>query len=361
VGKIPNYGYMMIKTIGYAARTATSPLEAFALERRELRENDVQIEILYCGVCYSDIDWARNRWRNTHYPVIPGHEVVGQVIAVGANVHPFKKGDLVAASAIIDSCGTCPECQNHQEQYCQKGPTFICNGFDKFTKGVTYGGFSKQIVLEKKSVLPIPQAFKKEDLASIAPLLCAGITTYSPLKHWNIGKGHKVGIVGIGGLGHLAVKCAHALGAEVVAITSSPDKRADARRLGASEGVLSTDQAQMGKFGNSLDFIINTIPVAHDLSPYLKLLKRDGAMCLLGIPSGPHEPLSAESLIARRKSLTGSLYGSIDEIRELLEFAAEHKIRADVEVIAIQEVNKAFDRIMNKEVRYRYVIDMSTL
>ncbi len=351
----------MIKTIGYAAKTATSPLELFSFERRELQDHDVQIEILYCGVCYSDIDWARNFWKTTVYPVVPGHEIIGRVSGLGHGVKSFKVGDVVAPSAIVDSCGICQECLNHREQYCQKGPTFICNGFDKYTNGVTYGGFSKQIVVDEKFVVHIPEQLLKEDLASSAPLLCAGITTYSPLKHWNVGKGQKVGIVGIGGLGHLAVKFAHALGAEVVAITTSPDKKADASRLGASEGLLSTQLDVMKKHRGSFDFILNTIPVSHDLSTYLALLKLDGVMCLVGIPSKPYEPLSADSLVARRRSLAGSLYGSIEELQEMLQFAAEHSIRADIERIPIQDINTAFDRILKKEVRYRYVIDMASL
>lgn len=351
----------MIKTIGYAAKSATSPLEVYTFERRELQDHDVQIETLYCGVCYSDIDWARNFWNTTVYPVVPGHEVLGRVTALGHGVISFKVGDVVALSAIVDSCGICHECQNHREQYCEKGPTFICNSFDKYTKGVTYGGFSKQIVVEEKSVVHIPEKLQKENLASVAPLLCAGITTYSPLKHWNVGKGKKVGIVGIGGLGHLAVKFAHALGAEVVAITTSPDKKVDALRLGASEGVLSTVPDEIKKHHASFDFILNTIPVPHDLSKYLSLLKLDGVMCLVGIPSKPHEPLSANSLIGRRRSLAGSMYGNIVEIQEMLKFSAQYGIRADIELIPIQKINDAFDRILNKSVRYRSVIDMASL
>lgn len=350
----------MIKTIGYAAKSATTPLELFTFERREPGDHDVQIEILYCGVCHSDIEFARNEWQNAIYPVVPGHEIIGRVTDIGNKITSFKIGDFAAVGVFVDSCGTCAECKNHLEQYCQKA-IMTFNSFDKHTNGLNYGGYSKRIVVDEKFVLHIPEEFKKEDIASIAPLLCAGITTYSALKHWKVGKGQKVGIVGIGGLGHLAIQIAHALGADVVAVTTSPDKKNDAKRFGANETILSTNLVEMKKYLNSFDFVLNTIPVSHNLSIYLSLLKLDGTMCLLGIPSEAHAPLSADNLILQRKSLAGSLVGGIQETQEMLDFCAKHDIRADIELIPMQKINESFEEIINKKVRYRYVIDMASL
>ncbi len=350
----------MIETKGYAALSATSPLEPWSFERRDVGEHDIELEILYCGVCHSDIHFARNEWLQTVYPVVPGHEIVGRVTMVGSKVSSFKIGDPAAVGTIVDCCGTCRECKNNLEQYCEKGFTMTFNSFDKYTQGVTYGGYSKLIMVNEKYVLKIPQEFKQEDLAAVAPLLCAGITTYSPLKFWEIGKGHTVGIIGIGGLGHIAVKLARALGAHVVAITTSPDKQTDALRLGAHEAVLSTDNAAMQKHHNSLDFIVNTIPFSHDLSTYLALLRLNGKMCLVGIPNQPHEPLYANALIEKRKSLAGSLIGSIKETQELLDFCGKNQITADIEMIPIQQINEAFNKVVDKEVRYRYVIDLAS-
>ena len=351
----------MKKTIGYAAQSVTTPLEPFSFKLRELRDNDVHIEILYSSVCHSDIHLATNEWNTTIYPIVPGHEIVGKVIHIGDKVTSFKIGDYVAPSGIIGSCGICHECKNGLEQYCQKGYLLICNSYDERTHHNNYGGFAKQIIVDAKYVLHIPDQFKKENFAAVAPLLCAGLTTYSPLKHWNIGKGHKVGVIGIGGLGHLAIKIAHALGAQVVAITTSSDKKEDALRLGASDVIISTNQDEMNRHARTLDFILDTIPVAHDLDKYLQLLGFEGVMCVVGRHKKSNGPIDPECLIVERNSLTGSCYGSRKELGEMLDFCAQHMILADVEIIPIQKINEAFQGVIDKKVRYRYVIDMTSL
>ncbi len=351
----------MKETIGYAATSPSTPLAPWTFERRDVGSTDIQLEILYCGVCHSDIHFARNDWLQTVYPVVPGHEIVGRITAIGESVRSCKVGDVAAIGTIVDACGECTQCKNHLEQYCEKGFTMTFNSFDKHTNGVTYGGYSKQIVVDEKYVLQIPIAFKDEDLAAVAPLLCAGITVYSPLMHWKVGKGRKVGIAGIGGLGHIGVKIAHALGAYVVAITSTPEKVADAKRLGADEAILSTDLDALKKHHGSFDFILNTIPVPLDLNGYLSLLKLDGNMCLVGIPAGPHGPLFPNILIEERRELSGSLIGGIQETQEMLEFCAQHAITADIEQIPIQNINEAFASVVDKKVRYRYVIDLASL
>lgn len=351
----------MIKTIGYAAKSAHAKLEPFLFEHRNIGPHDVHIEILYCGVCHSDIHFARNEWKDTHYPIVPGHEIIGRAITIGDQVTLFKIGDVVGVGCIIDCCGSCSACKQGLEQFCEKGYTLTFNSPDKYTGGITYGGYSTDIVINEKFIFPIPSALQKHDLATLAPLFCAGITTYSPLKHWQVSNGHKVGIVGIGGLGHLAVKFAHAMGAQVIEFTTTPEKQKDASRLGAQETVLSTNSSEMNKHIHSFDFILNTIPAPIDLNVYLQLLKRDGTMCLVGIPSKPHLGLEADSLISRRRNLAGSLIGSLQETKEMLEFCAQHAITADIELINAQEINEAFERIIKKDVRYRFVIDNATM
>lgn len=351
----------MIKSVGYAAKSATSALAPFHFEIRDLGATDVLIDILYCGICHSDLHVARNEWKNTLYPVVPGHEIVGRVVKVGHDVTSFKEGDLVAVGCIIGSCRTCPSCKEHLEQYCEKEFTLVFNTVDPKTKMVNHGGFSKQIVVDEKYVLRIPKKFSMKDLPAVAPLLCAGITTYSPLRTWKVGKGTKVGIVGLGGLGHIAVKLAHAMGAHVVIFTTSPDKAAEAHKLGADEVVFSKSPDEMSKFKNSLDFILSTISFPFDLNVYLELIRRDGTMCLVGLPSQPHPSLRADIMITKRRRLAGSLIGGIKETQELLDFCAEHNVLANIELIPIDKVNEAFERMLKSDVKYRFVIDMASL
>jgi uncharacterized zinc-type alcohol dehydrogenase-like protein len=351
----------MITTVGYAAVSATTPLKPWRFELRDVGNTDVLIDILYCGVCHSDIHFAKNDWLQTIYPVVPGHEIVGRVVQIGKDVVAFKPDDYVAVGVVVESCGVCPRCKAGEEPYCEKGFTMTFNSFDPHTKGVTYGGYAKQMVVDEKYVFALSKELRKHPLDTIAPLLCAGITVYSPLKHWGIGHGKTVGVIGIGGLGHLAVKMAHAMGSHVIAITSTPDKLHDLKRLGADEGALSTDQKSMQTFLNRCDFLINTLPVAHDLNAYIPLLAFDGVMCLVGIPSHPHPNLYANLLVEKRRSISGSLVGGIPETGEMLDFCAENNIVADVERIAIQDINQAFPKVVDKEVRYRYVVDLSTL
>ena len=347
----------MIKTLGYAAHGATAPLDLFHFERREPGPRDVQIEILYCGVCHSDLHTARNEWHNTIYPVVPGHEIVGRVTQVGGEVATFKAGDLAGVGCMVDSCGTCPDCREGLEQYC---PTFTLtyNSPDPHTGKMTYGGYSNRIVVDERFVLRVSE---KLDLAAVAPLLCAGITTYSPLRHWKVGQGHKVGIVGLGGLGHMAVKFARAFGARVVLFTTSPGKAADARRLGADEVVVSKNPDEMQRHLASFDFILNTVAAPHDLDVYLELLERDGTMCLVGAPDHPHPAPTVFNLIFKRRRLAGSLIGGIRETQEMLDFCAEHGIVSDIEIIPIQNINEAYERMLRSDVKYRFVIDMASL
>ena len=347
----------MIKTLGYAAHGATAPLDLFHFERREPGPRDVQIEILYCGVCHSDLHTARNEWHNTIYPVVPGHEIVGRVTQVGGEVATFKAGDLAGVGCMVDSCGTCPDCREGLEQYC---PTFTLtyNSPDPHTGKMTYGGYSNRIVVDERFVLRVSE---KLDLAAVAPLLCAGITTYSPLRHWKVGQGQKVGIVGLGGLGHMGVKLAHAMGAHVVMFTTSPGKTADARRLGADEVVVSKNPDEMQRHLASFDFILNTVAAPHDLDVYLELLERDGTMCLVGAPDHPHPAPTVFNLIFKRRRLAGSLIGGIRETQEMLDFCAEHGIVSDIEIIPIQNINEAYERMLRSDVKYRFVIDMASL
>ncbi len=347
----------MSKVIAYAAHSAKEKLVPFNFERREVGAKDVQIEILFCGVCHSDLHTARNEWQNTIYPVIPGHEIVGRVISVGADVKAFKVGDLAGVGCLVDSCGVCADCADGLEQYCDQ-EIFTYNSPDKHTGKMTYGGYSNQIVVDEHFVLHISD---KLELAAVAPLLCAGITTYSPLRHWKVGPGSKVGIVGLGGLGHMAVKLAHAMGAYVVLFTTSPDKAEDAKRLGADEVVISKNPDEMHKHLKSFDFILNTVAAAHNLDVFTELLKRDGTMCLNGVPEHAHPSPSIFNLIFKRRQIAGSLIGGIKETQEMLDFCAEHNITSDIEVIAIQDVNEAYERMLKGDVKYRFVIDMATL
>lgn len=345
------------KTAGYGAQSAGSKLAPFSFTRREPLPQDVQLEILYCGVCHSDLHTVRNEWKNTTYPVVPGHEIVGRVTAVGSEVKRFKPGDLAAVGCMVDSCRTCPNCQAGLEQYCDVGFTGTYNSPDKFLGGMTYGGYSKSIVVDQYFVLHVPD---KGNLAGVAPLLCAGITTYSPLRHWKVGNGQKVGIVGLGGLGHMGLKLAHAMGAHVVLFTTSTNKKEDALRLGADEVVVSKNQKEMERHLLSFDFILDTVSAQHDMNPYLALLKRDATLTMVG---GPEHPPAVEpfSLIFKRRSYAGSLIGGIPETQEMLDFCAQRGITSDVEIIPIQKINEAYERMLRSDVKYRFVIDMASL
>jgi uncharacterized zinc-type alcohol dehydrogenase-like protein len=345
------------KTAGYAAHSATTPLKQFSLERRQPGPKDVQIEILYCGVCHSDLHTARNEWTNTVYPVVPGHEIVGRVSKVGSHVRKFKVGDHVGVGCLVDSCRECESCKEGLENYCERGAEFAYNSEDKHLGGVTYGGYSQSVVVDEAFVLRIPEGM---DLAATAPLLCAGITTYSPLHHWKVGKGQKVGVVGLGGLGHMGVKLANAMGAHVVLFTTSTHKHEDAKRLGANDVVLSKDAQQMEKHVNSFDFILDTVSADHDANAYLNLLKRDGHMVLVGAPEKPLQ-VAAFSLIPKRRHLAGSMIGGLPETQEMLDFCAEHGVTSDIEIIPIQKINEAYERMLKSDVKYRFVIDMASL
>jgi alcohol dehydrogenase (NADP+) len=346
-----------MKTTAYAAQTATTPLAPFNIQRRDVGKHDVAIEILYCGVCHSDLHTVRSEWAGTTYPCVPGHEIVGRVVKVGKDVNKFKEGDTVGVGCMVDSCLTCANCKEDLEQFCTVGTIFTYNSHDKHTGGITYGGYSESIVVDKAFVLKIP---KHIDLAATAPLLCAGITTYSPLRHNNVGKGQKVGVVGLGGLGHVAVKLAKALGAHVVVFTTSSNKVEDALRLGADEVVNSKNPDEMKKHLNSFDFILDTVSANHDINAYLLLLKRDGNLTQVGIPTEPLS-LNVGSLVFGRRSLSGSLIGGIKETQEMLDFCGKHRITADIELIPIQKINEAYDRLVRSDVKYRFVIDMASL
>lgn len=346
-----------MKVLGYAAKTPTAPLAPFTFDRREPRPDDVVIEILYCGVCHSDLHQARNDWGFSEYPIVPGHEVIGRVVSVGDSVTKFKAGDLAGIGCMVDSCRECNPCQQGLEQYCEEGNVQTYNGHDRHDHQPTYGGYSQTIIASEAFVLHIPQGI---DLKGAAPLLCAGITTWSPLHHWNIGKGSKVAVVGLGGLGHMAIKLAHGLGAEVTLFTRSPGKEADARRLGADHIVYSTDADQMQSVANQFDLIIDTVPYVHDINPYMSTLTLDGTLVFVGF-LGDNPPVSTLPLILGRKSVAGSCIGGIAETQEMLDFCGEHGIIADVEVIKMDEINDAFERMLKSDVKYRFVIDMSTL
>lgn len=344
----------------FAVQSAEAPFAPFSFERREPGPRDVAIDILYCGVCHSDLHTARSEWGGTLYPCVPGHEIVGRVTRVGDEVRNFKQGDLAGVGCMVGSCGHCPSCAAGEEQYCEtSGMVGTYNGPDHVLGGHTFGGYSDHIVVDEGFVLKIRH--DEADLAAAAPLLCAGITTYSPLRHWKVGPGQKVGIVGLGGLGHMGVKIAAAMGAHVVVFTTSPDKRDDALRLGAHEVVVSKDQAEMGAHLGSFDFILNTVAAPHDLDPFLAQLKRDGTMVLVGVPASPHPSPSVGNLVMRRRSLAGSLIGGIAETQEMLDFCSEHGLVSDIETIPIQEIDAAYDRMVRSDVKYRFVIDMQSL
>lgn len=348
----------MIKTKAYAARDAASPLAPYEIDRRPPDADDVHIRILYCGVCHSDLHTARGEWKGTLYPCVPGHEIVGRVVAVGEKVTKFQVGDLAGVGCMVDSCGHCHSCGEGEEQYCENGFTGTYNG-PLFGGDNTYGGYSQAIVVKEAFVLRIRH--DEKDLAGVAPLLCAGITTYSPLRHWGAGPGRQVGIVGLGGLGHMGVKLAHAMGAEVTLFTTSPGKVADGKRLGADEVCVSSDAGQMAARANRFDLIVNTVAAPHNLDAYLGLLKRDGTMVLVGAPAAPHPSPGVFNLILRRRSLAGSLIGGIRETQEMLDFCAERGIVADIETIPMDYINTAYDRMLKSDVKYRFVIDMASL
>ena len=344
-------------TKAYASQSAEAPLAPFTLSRREPLSRDVAVEILYCGVCHSDLHQARNEWHNTIYPCVPGHEIVGRVKRVGADVRKFKAGDLVAVGCMVDSCRTCASCRRGLENYCEKLCTFTYNGPDKHLGGVTYGGYSDGIVVDESFVLRVPENLNP---AATAPLLCAGITTYSPMRHWKVGAGQKVGVVGLGGLGHMAVKFARAFGAHVVLFTTSPGKVEDARRLGAHEVVVSRDAGAMARHRASFDFILDCVSAQHDVNEYLSMLKLDGTLTLVGAPEHPL-PVAAFNLLLPRRQFAGSGIGGIAETQEMLDFCATHNITADVEMIRIQDINRAYERLLKGDVKYRFVIDMASL
>lgn len=344
----------------YSATSASSPLAPTTIHRRAPGPQDVKIGVLFCGICHSDLHQARDEWQSsmpTVYPCVPGHEIIGRVVAVGRDVRGFKEGDLAAVGCLVDSCRTCAACEEGQEQFCSGPATFTYNSPDPHLGGVTFGGYSESLVVDEAFALRVPNGL---DPAGAAPLVCAGITTYSPLRHWNVREGQTVGVVGLGGLGHMAVKLANAFGARVVVFTTSPNKVDDAVRLGAHDVVLSRNAEEMQKQQGSFDFILDTVSAVHDLNPYLNLLKRNGTLTMVGAPDTPL-PVSVFSLLFGRRRLAGSLIGGIAETQEMLDFCAEHGITADIELIPISKVNEAFDRLVKSDVKYRFVIDMATL
>jgi uncharacterized zinc-type alcohol dehydrogenase-like protein len=349
----------MYKAKAYSVSSATSPFASSTITRREPTEHDVQIEILFCGICHSDLHQARNEWSDvmpTVYPCVPGHEIVGRVTKVGSAVSKIKPGDLAGVGCLVDSDATCPECQAGLEQFCKSG-TLTYNSPDKHSGGVTYGGYSDSIVVNERFVLSIPANL---NLAGAAPLLCAGITTYSPMRHWGVTKGKKVGVVGLGGLGHMGVKFAHALGAHTVAFTTSPSKKEDALRLGADEVVLSRNADEMAKHAGSFDFILDAVAAQHDINAYIQMLRRDGNITMVGAPDKPL-PVNVFGLIFGRRSFSGSPIGGIAETQEMLNFCGQHNITSDVEVIPIQKINEAYERMVRSDVKYRFSIDMASL
>jgi uncharacterized zinc-type alcohol dehydrogenase-like protein len=345
-------------TVGYAAFESTTPLAPFRFERRDPGPTDVQLDIRFCGVCHSDLHTVRNEWGGAVYPLVPGHEIIGKVTRVGNQVKRFRAGDTVGVGCLVDSCRTCAQCRDHLEQYCDQ-KVFTYNSPDKHLPGkMTYGGYSTSIVVDEAFVLRIPDRL---DPAAAAPLLCAGITTYSPFKHWRVGKGQKVGVVGLGGLGHMGVKFASAFGAQVVLFTTSPNKVADAKRLGAHDVVVSKDAEAMKRHLDSFDFILDTVAAPHDLDAYLTLLRRDGTLCLVGVPDRPHPSPGVGNLVFKRRSLAGSLIGGLKETQEMLDFCAEHRIVSDIELIPMQKINEAYERMLRSDVKYRFVIDLASL
>ncbi len=344
-------------TKAFAAQSATSPLGPFNIQRREPTAKDVEIDILYCGVCHSDLHFARNEWGFSAYPIVPGHEILGRVTRVGKDVTKFKAGDLAAVGCMVDSCRTCSSCKQGLEQFCQTGSIFTYNGPDKHSGGMTFGGYSEKVVCDEAFTLKVP---KNLDPARAAPLLCAGITTYSPLRHWGATKGKKVGIVGLGGLGHMGVKFAHAFGCHTVLFTTSESKVADGKKMGADEVVISKNSDAMAKHAGSFDLIVDTVSADHDLNAYLSLVKLDGSMVMVGVPPKP-QALSAFSVIMPRRNLAGSLIGGIAETQEMLDFCGKHNVMCDIELIRMQQINEAYERMLKSDVKYRFVIDMATL
>ena len=347
----------MPQSKGYAAQNANSPLGPFNFSRREPGPTEIAIEILFCGVCHSDLHMARNEWGSSIYPMVPGHEIVGRVTAVGNSAKRFKVGDTAAVGVIVDSCRHCPPCNRGEEHYCLEGATLTYAAKDRVDGSITMGGYSSNYVVDERFAHTVPDNL---DVAAVAPLLCAGITTYSPLRHWKIGPGKKVGIVGLGGLGHMGLKFAHSFGAQTVQLTTSLKKKDDAIRLGAHEVIVSTDEAQMKKHAGSFDFILDTASAPHALEPYLNLLKQDGTLALVGLPDKP-PAVSVFSLITKRASIAGSMIGGMPETQEMLDYCGQKNITADVEVIPIQKINEAFERMLKQDVKYRFVIDMSSL
>ncbi len=344
----------------YAAQSPASGMAPFTIRRRIPRPRDIKIDILYCGVCHSDLHQVRNQWQSampTVYPCVPGHEIIGRVVKTGNAVENFKEGDIAAVGCMVDSCRMCVSCRAGEEQYCDSFPTLTYNANDKYLGGVTYGGYSESIVVDEAFVLRVSD---KLNLAGAAPLLCAGVTTYSPLRHWDVGKGKKVGVVGLGGLGHMGVKFASALGAHVVLFTTSPNKTADALRLGAHEVVVSRNEAEMQRHLSSFDFILDTVSAEHNLNPYIDLLTRDGTLTLVGAPEQPL-PVAPFGLIMKRRRFAGSSIGGTRETQEMLDFCAEHDITADVELIRIEQINEAYERLLKSDVKYRFVIDIASL
>jgi len=347
---------ILLKTAAYAVQNATAPVAPFSIERREPLDHDVLIDIHYCGICHSDLHQARNEWGNSLFPMVPGHEIIGRVNKVGAHVTKFKAGDLVGVGCFVDSCRHCEACKEGIEQYCEKGMTQTYNAKDRKHGGLTFGGYSERITVDENYVLRVPENL---DTKAAAPLLCAGITLYSPLRHWKVAPGQKVGIVGLGGLGHMGVKLAAAMGAHVVMITTTPAKGEDAKRLGAAEVLVSKDDQDMKRHANSFDLIIDTVPVEHDLNPYLGLLKRDKTLVIVG----PIDPVGVHggNLIAKRKSVAGSVIGGIAETQEMLDFCGEHNIVSDVEVVKADYINDAYERMLKSDVKYRFVIDIGSM
>ena len=346
----------MLKSLGYAAQNATTALAPFSFERRDPLPNDIVVDILFSGVCHSDLHQARDEWGNAIYPMVPGHEIIGRVSKVGSAVKRFKVGDTAGVGVLVDSCRTCPSCKAGEQQYCDKGMTPTYNGRDKNGE-LTFGGYANNIVVDEAYAHTISS---KLNPAAVSPLLCAGITTYSPLRHWKVGKGKKVGIVGLGGLGHMGLKFAHSFGAHVVLFTTSLNKKEDALRMGADEVVLSKDENAMQAHANSFDFILDTVAAPHDLNVYLGLLKRDATMTLVGLPDQP-AAVHAGGLIPRRRSLSGSMIGGIPETQEMLDYCAEHNITSEIELIPIQKITEAWERMAKSDVKYRFVIDMASL
>ncbi len=349
----------MISTKAYAAQSVDSKLTPFQFQRRDVGPHDILIDILYCGVCHSDLHQVRDEWGGSVYPMVPGHEIVGRVSEVGSQVKKFKVGDIAGVGCMVDSCRRCCSCKEGLEQFCEKGMSLTYNGVEQDGKTPTFGGYSDKIVVDEQFSLTVD---KNMDLARVAPLLCAGITTYSPLRFWKVGKGQKVGVIGLGGLGHMAIKFAHSFGAHVTLITTSPNKVADAKKLGADDVIISKDSEQMAKHAQSFDLLLNTVGGKYDLNAYLNLLKRDGTMVIVGLPGLEDSPMiNMFNLIVPRRKIAGSIIGGITETQEMLDYCAKHQIYSDVEIIPIQKINEAYERMLKSDVKYRFVIDMKSL